>query len=479
MYFGMADELNRTVFVSVDGKSFTLRSLHTILQGPHSNGPSIKSIYCLADLCKTLLNDGNLLLTGWASSDVGTQGFPNDADVKRAMNSPTMDEAFTSTSFGSNLRASASGKSDAHIGMLTSGSTGIPRMVRHRIRDLARGVRISAVQAEAVWGITYPMHHIAGVQVMLQALANGCPIVELYGLSGSRLEGAMRKHRVTHLSATPTFYRMLLADGAIFEKIRSVTLGGEPADDGLINRLRTVFPEARFHNIFAATEFGTLLISESAVFSPPADLHNKIRIQENRIWVHRSILGKVVTLPRSGEMELEKRSGAAVPRVNNELGNTDKDASRSTNNPPPYTLSADAGAWYDTGDLVEIVSSDPLRFRIVGRASEELNVAGQRVNIRQVEQVLNEFPGVRYARVLGKPNSVIGNVLTAEIEWIRPEEEDELAKMLDRRVNGVLEVSEAEIRDWLSKRLPPYKIPRFIRSVEKLERTENGKIKRS
>lgn len=303
---------------------------------------------------------------------------------------------------------------DSEVTLATSGSTGHRRNVTHRLASLARGVVVGEKHRDDVLGLAFDPQHMAGVQVYLQALANGNSIVNLWGVGMAEAIARARAHGVTHLSATPTFYRLLLAMEQDLPTLRSLSVGGESADSALLVRLRAQFPRARIRNIYASTEAGTLLVSEGEEFSFPKDEADAFRIADARLWIHRRLLGKF--------------DGAAE--------------------------------WYDTGDNVEITAEAPLRFRIVGRRGSWINVGGEKVNPVEVEAVLAALPGIAAARVFGRRNSVTGEVLVADVV---PRGESP---------------TESEVRSQLAAVLPAYKIPRIIRFVTELETNRAGKVSR-
>lgn len=312
----------------------------------------------------------------------------------------------------------ARGESRARIGLFTSGSTGLPRMVWQSIANLARGVRVSARHGTAVWALAYNPTHIAGLQVFLQALANRCPIVDVFELDRAHALAALRRYAVTHVSATPSFFRLLFPVDAPLDGVRSVTLGGESCDDGLLQRLRGLFPAARLHNVYASTEAGTLLSAEGDVFAIRAELVDRVRVVDGRIQVHRSLLGDF-----AGQQ---------------------------------------SGEWYDTGDMVEIMSATPLRFRIVARERDWINVGGNKVNPREVEAVLEDHPAVARARVFSRGNSVVGQLLCADVV-----------------LRSGATATELQIREQAGARLQPFKVPRMVRFVAELTATRSGKLSRS
>jgi len=118
------------------------------------------------------------------------------------------------------------------------------------------------------------------------------------------------------------------------------------------------------------------------------------------------------------------------------------------------------GGWFKTGDKVEVISTDPIKLRFLGRVNESINVGGYKVYPTEVEEHINSFPGVKRSLVYGKKNSVLGNLVTCEVE----RESDD--------------ISEKMILDFLQERLQPYKIPRIINFVEQIALTRTGKIAR-
>lgn len=300
--------------------------------------------------------------------------------------------------------------------LYTSGSTGLPKLVRHRLDSLTRTLRVGERHAEDVWALAFNPTHIAGIQVLLQAFFNGNTLVDVFGLSRAEVQARLHSQSVTHLSATPTFYRLLLPVEAPFPKLRSLTLGGERSDASLLARLRAAFPSARLHNLYASTEAGTLLVADGDLFSIHPSVEGKICIQDGQLLVARELLA-----------EFQSR---------------------------------DVGPWYATGDRVEVISDTPLRFRIVGRENDFINVGGSKVDPAEVECALRAFPGVTEARVYGRSSSVVGTLLCAEYTSLLP-------------------LTEPDLRSHLASCLQVHKIPRIIKRVDSLAKTRTGKLSRN
>jgi acyl-CoA synthetase (AMP-forming)/AMP-acid ligase II len=117
--------------------------------------------------------------------------------------------------------------------------------------------------------------------------------------------------------------------------------------------------------------------------------------------------------------------------------------------------------WYYTGDVIDVLSENPLKFRFVNRKSEMINVGGYKVNPLEVEEAILTLSGIMNVRVFSKSNSVLGNIICCEV-------------VADRD-----QISESSIRIYLQSKIQEFKIPRIIRFVDELSITRTGKIIRN
>ena len=120
------------------------------------------------------------------------------------------------------------------------------------------------------------------------------------------------------------------------------------------------------------------------------------------------------------------------------------------------------GDYYHSGDLIEWVDKESGLFRFKSRKNELINVGGYKVNPGEVENILLSIEGVKQVLVYGKANSILGNVLCADIQL-----EDGVA------------LTDVEIKKALRSQLQDFKIPRRIKFVEQMSLTRTGKLKRS
>jgi acyl-coenzyme A synthetase/AMP-(fatty) acid ligase len=245
------------------------------------------------------------------------------------------------------------------IEFTTSGTTGEPKKIKHSYNFITKNIKINSKYNNIVWGLTYPSNKIAGSQVILQAYLNKGSIVNLFGKPLSKIPYLITQYNITHLSATPTFYRLLLDGNTIFDKVQQVTFGGETVDSQIIKLASKYFPNAQIKNIYASTEHGTLFASNKDYFEYSEKLNTLIRIHNNEILISQN----------------------------------DK--------------------WVNTGDLIEWI--DKTKFKIIGRDANMINVGGYNVNPIKVETQLNNLNYISNSHVYKSSNSVMGSIVVADI----------------------------------------------------------------
>jgi acyl-coenzyme A synthetase/AMP-(fatty) acid ligase len=300
--------------------------------------------------------------------------------------------------------------------LFTSGTTGIPKKVSHDFKSITRFVKVAEQNQDSIWGFAYNPTHMAGIQVFFQSFLNGNSIIRLFGLATKNVFDEIMNNNITHISATPTFYKLLLPCSEAFLSVKRITSGGEKFNDKINHQLSGIFPNAKITNVYASTEAGSLFASQNDVFSLRPEYEHLIYIENNILLIHNSLVGSTETK---------------------------------------------IGEWYNTGDLIEIVSQTPLKFRFVNRKSEMINVGGYKVNPLEVEEVILSLTGIKNVRVYSKSNSVLGNIICCEI------------------VASINQITEASIRTFLQSKIQEFKIPRVIRFVDELTITRTGKLKRN
>jgi acyl-CoA synthetase (AMP-forming)/AMP-acid ligase II len=278
--------------------------------------------------------------------------------------------------------------------VLTTGTTGTPRGVRHDWNRILRGTRRIKPARDQRWLLAYGLHQFAGLQILVHVLAAGATLVAPQPRRPRTGLDAMRAHGVTHASATPTYWRFVLAemrgDGGPVPQLEQITLGGEPIPESVLSDLAATFPDAHISQVYAANEFGSS--------GSMRDGRNGLSLSALNRGEEADIDLKIV----DGELWVRSRVGM--------LGYYGEEP-------------VDADAWRPTGDLVEVVGD---RVYFQGRASEVINVGGVKVHPLPIEERIRAVEGVEIARVYGRPNPLTGAVVAAEIIAVRGAEQAEL-----------------------------------------------------
>lgn len=311
-------------------------------------------------------------------------------------------------------------ESKSEITIFTSGTTGQPKKVVHSIKTLTRSVRKADKYKNQNWLFAYNPTHMAGLQVFFQTFSNEDILINVFNKNRTFVFDAIDKYNVTHISATPTFYRLLLPVDRVFDSVQRVTLGGEKSSSVLYQNIQRLFPNAKLNNIYASTEAGSLFAARGENFQIPEDIKDKFIIsEENELLIHKSLLGKSDSFTYSGE-------------------------------------------YYNTNDIVEWVDKEKGLFKFISRKNELINVGGYKVNPNEVEESIYQIPEIEQVLVYGKSNSVLGNILCADVCLHKGQE-----------------LTELQIRQFLTGKLQDFKIPRRIKFVDSFKLTRTGKIKRS
>jgi len=124
---------------------------------------------------------------------------------------------------------------------------------------------------------------------------------------------------------------------------------------------------------------------------------------------------------------------------------------------PEETAKAMRQGWLLTGDIG--YRDEQGYYFITDRKKDMLLVNGINVYPREIEEVLYQYPGVKEAAVIGRPDSRKGE---QPVAFISP--------------NQGQAVEESELRNFLRKRLADYKVPRKIVVLPALPRNATGKI---
>jgi acyl-coenzyme A synthetase/AMP-(fatty) acid ligase len=316
--------------------------------------------------------------------------------------------------------------------LLTSGTTGVPKMVSHNFDSLTSNIRRPKSETEKIiWASFNDTRRFSGLQMFLQAmLTDSTLVLRTYNDSVADFLQALAKAGATHVSGTPTHWRkVLMYQGRRQFKFEQITLVGEIADQSLLNALHAEFPAARLSHIYGSTETGT-----------------GFAVHDGHAGFPRAIIGHNLNGAEFA-IDGEKLKVRSIRAASKYVGTTQD--------------LKDSDGFIDTGDAVELVGE---RYRFLGRRSGTINIGGSHVHPEEVEAVLNTDARVLMSRVTGRKNPFTGAILVADV-------------MADVPSSGKEALSKA-LLEICRNALAGYKVPAIIRIVDDIAISDSGKLER-
>lgn len=320
--------------------------------------------------------------------------------------------------------------------LLTSGTTGVPKLVSHTLKSLAGAIGGAAGSSDAIiWSTFYDIRRYGGLQIFLRAVLTGTSLVlPDEGMPTSDFLLCAAVCGVTHISGTPSHWRRaLMSPAASALNPQYVRLSGEIADQGILDHLRSFYPSARISHAFATTEAGVAFDVNDGRAGFPADL-----------------------VGRSSGVELKAEDGSLRIR-------SSRVASRYLG--PDAGPIAGPDGFVDTRDMV-VLRGD--RYYFAGRRDGVINVGGLKVHPEEVEGVINSHPSVRISLVRGRKNPITGALVVADVV---------LREACASSASNSGEIKANLLRHCRNS-LPAHKVPAVMTFVPSLDIAETGKLVR-
>ncbi len=311
--------------------------------------------------------------------------------------------------------------------MATSGTTGEPKWFSHSFLSLSANSKYSHNLQTLSWALLYQPFRFAGLQVVLQALLSGADLVDVADYEPLAQMAFLKHGGVTAVSATPSLWRQLLMTGQLSElSLSHITLGGEIADQSLLDKLKRLFPEAKLRHIYASTEAGVGLVVSDGHAGFPAK------------WLEDQSL--LIALKVSDKQHLLIKPSYPICIL--------------------LAQQTDEQGYMDTLDKVQVIDD---RVFFLGRATGTINVGGNKVHPEKVEQVLLQCADISQAKVYAKKSALLGELVAADVMII---------------ATGVEQEVKQQLLKMCKNQLQRFEIPTKISIVNSIDHSPSGKLNR-
>jgi acyl-coenzyme A synthetase/AMP-(fatty) acid ligase/acyl carrier protein len=270
----------------------------------------------------------------------------------------------------------------------------------------------------------------------------------------SEIENTIIDRQITHTLSIPSLYEALLQQRRDLGPLalRVMIVAGEGCPMRLYECHRRTLPGVAFYNEYGPTEttvWATVAAAgETTQLNPIMPIGRPI---PNMDCLVLDAFGDPTPIGVAGELCLAGRGLA-----HGLLGAADLTADRFV--PNPYS-DVPGGRMYRTGDLVRWLDSGSLDF--LGRMDSQVKVNGFRVELGEIETVLNTHPQIQRAIVQVRPNSGGTERLIAYV----------LAR-------DTVQLAADELAKFARERLPKYMLPAQYVQLATLPTTPSGKLDR-
>jgi acyl-CoA synthetase (AMP-forming)/AMP-acid ligase II len=326
------------------------------------------------------------------------------------------------------------GKNPPSLLKLTSGTTATPRAIRFRSEQLLSDCdqiceTMEITDADLNFGVI-PISHSYGFSNLLTPLiARGVAIVISRDRTPRAILADLVRSNATVFPGMPVFYQAFceMEHVPALPKLRLCISAGAALPIAIAKRFQEKF-NLPIHSFYGASECGGIC-------------YNREAANQNEGFVGEAM--KSVTLemvdPKGSATQIRVRSAAVGDGYF----------------PEPDEEKLGDGIFVP-GDLL---ARDGSGFKIVGRISDVINVAGKKVNPAEVEARLLRFTGVRQAVVFGRESALRNEEVAA-------------------CVVAAPDVSETDLLQFCRGALSTWQVPKRIFIVDTIPANERGKISR-
>ena len=334
-----------------------------------------------------------------------------------------------------NEQSNWQGKNPALL-KLTSGTTAAPRAIRFRSEQLLADCdqicgTMGITDVDLSFGVIPVSHSYGFSNLLMPLITRGVSLVLSQDRTPRAVLDDLARTDATVFPGTPVFYQAFceMENVPPLPKLRLCISAGSPLPVATAKKFREKFG-LPIHSFYGASECGGICYDREAA------------------------------------NDVEGFVGAPMKDVDLEMVDPNAEASqvrvRSAAVGDGYFPDADEEK-LGNGVFVpdDLLARHGSGFKIVGRISDVINVAGKKVNPAEIEERLLRFPGVRQAVAFGRPAGA----------GLRNEE-------VAACVVADVDLTENELLEFCRRALSAWQVPKRIFIVDSIPTNERGKISR-
>jgi len=251
----------------------------------------------------------------------------------------------------------------------------------------------------------------------------------------------LEEYNITNISLVPLMYDSLIetVPSSVLHSLKFVVLAGDLCTSSLIEKSKIKMAEVSLYNEYGPTETSITATANLNYSESNTNIIGKPIYNTEVLICNRNGENLPMTFP--GEIYI---TGVGVSR--GYLNNVELTSKKFS------ACKANDSIYYKTGDRGRINQSGELEF--LGRFDRQVKVRGYRIELEEVEKVIQSYPGIRQnSTILEKDSNTLSCFCTT---------------------NSFFE--EKEIKKYLEKRLPKYMIPNNFYCVDRIPFNHNMKI---
>lgn len=333
--------------------------------------------------------------------------------------------------------------------MFTTGTTGLPKGVALSYLNEAAAAeninRFIGNTAEDVELMALPISHSFGLGRLRCVLSKGGTLVMLGSFASmKKFYGELERCQVTGFGMVPAswaYIHKMSGDkiGQYAKQLRYIEIGSAymPAEEK--HRLMNLLP-----NTHICMHYGLTEASRSCFIS----FHDDEQ--------HLDSVGK--PSPNTDIKVFDEKGQEVADGTNGEICVKGKHVCSDYWGMPKEEFHNDFfGDYFRTGDFGHKTSDGYIY--LVSRIKEIINVGGKKVSPIEVEEALNEYPGIEESACVGVHDDVLGEVVKAYYV-------------------ADTDIDVAKVHKFLFGKIEAYKIPAQYERINEIPKTQNGKIQR-